>query len=199
MFLVHFFKFFHLWYSLSDHIKFKILVCLLVWSPEAHCCQVINQKLRCAIVSWSLTSPFYCLNSMHHSFKAEPFTREWSIFSLFQFSYSLTIHNFKGFDKIHPKMSFSINLSHCLKSYGHSCQILACFTMITHQVWSIHATQVANFDHISLWPKFVLNSTKSLKISSLCRSFFLQNLSAKSLKKPKKASAFRAKVKQSLI
>ena len=34
----------------------------------------------------------------------------------------------------------------CLKSYGHLCQILACFIMTTHQIRSSHATQGANFE-----------------------------------------------------
>ena len=31
-----------------------------------------------------------------------------------------------------------IHLWHCVKSYGHLCQILALFTMPTHQIWSYH-------------------------------------------------------------
>ena len=28
----------------------------------------------------------------------------------------------KGFDKSYPKMYYLLNLSHCVKSYGHLCQ-----------------------------------------------------------------------------
>ena len=38
-----------------------------------------------------------------------------------------------------------INLSHCVKSYRHFCQILTLFTMPAHQIWSCHMTQDANF------------------------------------------------------
>ena len=40
----------------------------------------------------------------------------------------------------------ALNLSHCVKSYGHFCQILALFTMPAHQIWSCHVTQDANFE-----------------------------------------------------
>ena len=43
-------------------------------------------------------------------------------------------------------MYFLLNLSHCVKGYGHFCQILALFTMFTHQIWSCHVTQDANFE-----------------------------------------------------
>ena len=34
------------------------------------------------------------------------------------------IYHSKGFDKSYPKMGFLLNLSHCVKSYGHLCQSL---------------------------------------------------------------------------
>ena len=40
-----------------------------------------------------------------------------------------------------------MNLSNCLKSYGHFCQRLACFTMPNHQIWTYHMSQVANFEN----------------------------------------------------
>ena len=33
------------------------------------------------------------------------------------------IYHSKGIDKIYPKMCFLLNLSHCVNSYGHFCQI----------------------------------------------------------------------------
>ena len=37
-------------------------------------------------------------------------------------------------------MYFLLNLSHYVKSYGHLCQNLAFLSMITHQIWTSHAT-----------------------------------------------------------
>ena len=44
-------------------------------------------------------------------------------------------------------MYFLLNLSHCVKRYGHFCQILAFFTMPAHQIWSCHVTQDADFEN----------------------------------------------------
>ena len=35
----------------------------------------------------------------------------------------------KGFDKTYLKMYFLLNLSHCVISEGHLCQVSACFTI----------------------------------------------------------------------
>ena len=59
------------------------------------------------------------------------------------------IYNSKGFDKSYKKIYFLLNLSHCAKSYGHFSQIWALFTKHTHQIWSCHMTQVANFKNFS--------------------------------------------------
>ena len=56
------------------------------------------------------------------------------------------IYDSKGIDKTYPKMYFVLNLSHCVKSYGHFFQTLALFMMPTHQIWSCHVTQDANFE-----------------------------------------------------
>ena len=56
------------------------------------------------------------------------------------------IHHSKGIDESYPKMYFLLNLSHCVKSYGHFCQILASFTMPAYQIWLCHVTQEANFE-----------------------------------------------------
>ena len=61
---------------------------------------------------------------------------------------------------------FLLNLSHCVKSYGHFCQILAFFTMPVHQIWSCHVTQEATFEKILLCPNCTFNIRKSHKISS---------------------------------
>ena len=63
-------------------------------------------------------------------------------------------------------MYFSLNLSHCVKGYGHFCQILALFTMPTHQIWSCHVTQVANFKTFLFCPNSTFNITKIHKIPS---------------------------------
>ena len=76
------------------------------------------------------------------------------------------IYHLKGFDKSYPKMYFLLNMSHRVKSYGHLCQILACFTMRTHEIWSCHVTQVATFENFKLWPNFALTCRKSHQISS---------------------------------
>ena len=58
------------------------------------------------------------------------------------------IYHSKSIDKSYPKMYFLLNLSHCLKSYGHFCQFFCCcfFTMPAHQKWSCHVTQDAEFE-----------------------------------------------------
>ena len=45
-------------------------------------------------------------------------------------------------------------------SYRHLCQLLALFTMLTHQIWSCHVNQVANFGNFQLWPNSALNNRK---------------------------------------
>ena len=37
------------------------------------------------------------------------------------------IYHSKGIGKSYPKMYLLLNLSHCVKSYGHFCQILVLF------------------------------------------------------------------------
>ena len=63
-------------------------------------------------------------------------------------------------------MHFLLNLTHCVKSYGHFCQILAFFTMLANQIWSCHVTQDANFEIVLFCPNFTFNIRKSHKISS---------------------------------
>ena len=78
------------------------------------------------------------------------------------------IYHSKCIDKSYPKMYFLLKLSHCGKSYGHFCQILALFTMTSHQVqvWSCHVTQDANFENVLFCPNSTFNIRKSHKISS---------------------------------
>ena len=56
------------------------------------------------------------------------------------------IYHSKCIDESYTKMCFLLNLSHCVKSYGHFCQILALLTKPAHQIWSCHVTQDANFE-----------------------------------------------------
>ena len=69
-------------------------------------------------------------------------------------------------------MYFLLNLGHCVKRYGPFCQILAFFAMPTHQIWSCHVTQVANFS--------TFNIRKIPKISG-AKCSLRQKLSAKNL------------------
>ena len=55
-------------------------------------------------------------------------------------------------------------MSHCVKSYGYFCQILALFHT-THQIWSCHVTQDANFEKFLFCPNSTFNIRKSKKIS----------------------------------
>ena len=76
-------------------------------------------------------------------------------------------------------MCFLLNLSHCFKSYGHFCQILALFTMPAHQIWSCNVTQDANFENFLFCPNSTFNIRKSKK-------FLVENLSTSEVisKKP---------------
>ena len=56
-------------------------------------------------------------------------------------SHEIVCHS-KSFNNSYPKMYFLLNLSLYVKSYGHFCQILALFTMPTHQIWSYHLTKL---------------------------------------------------------
>ena len=61
---------------------------------------------------------------------------------------------------------FILILSRCVKSYKHFCQILAPFTMNTHQIWSRHVTGDANVENVLFCPNSTFNIGKSNKISS---------------------------------
>ena len=63
-------------------------------------------------------------------------------------------------------MYLLLNLSHCVKSYGHFSQILAFFAMPAHQIWSCHVIQDANFKIFLLFPNYTFNIRKRSKISS---------------------------------
>ena len=52
----------------------------------------------------------------------------------------------KDIDDSYPKMCFLLNLSHCVKSYGHFCKTGALFTMPAYQIWSCQVTRDANFE-----------------------------------------------------
>ena len=63
-------------------------------------------------------------------------------------------------------MYFLLNLSHCVKGYGHFCQILAFFMMLAYQIWSCHVIQDADFENVLFCPNSIFNVRKSHKISS---------------------------------
>ena len=56
-------------------------------------------------------------------------------------------------------MNFLLNLSHYVKSYGHFCQIVACFTMPTHSnmVMLRYMTQVGDFENFQFCPDSTFN------------------------------------------
>ena len=66
--------------------------------------------------------------------------------------------------KTMAKMHFLLNWSHCVKSYGNFCQILALLMTPAHQIWSCHVTQDANFENLLFCPNFKFNIRKSHKI-----------------------------------
>ena len=83
-------------------------------------------------------------------------------------------------NKIYIIRKVLLNLSHCVKRYGHFCQILALLMIPTHQIWSCHLTQDANFENFLFCPNSTFNIGKSRKISSgKALYFLLQKLSAK--------------------
>ena len=63
-------------------------------------------------------------------------------------------------------MCFLLNLSHCDKSYGHFCQILALFLTPAHQIWSCHVTRDASFEKFLFCPNSTSNIKRSHKSSS---------------------------------
>ena len=64
------------------------------------------------------------------------------------------------------KMHFLLNWSHCVKSYGHFCQILALLTIPAHQIWSCHMIQDAHFENLLFCSDSTFIIRKSHKISS---------------------------------
>ena len=69
-------------------------------------------------------------------------------------------------------MYFLLNLSHHVKSYGHFCQILAIFMMPTHQIWSCHVTQDADFENFLfvLVLYFILGKVTKFVVAKLSTS-----------------------------
>ena len=93
-------------------------------------------------------------------------------------------------------MGFLSTLSHCVKSYGHFCQILALLTMPADQIWSCHVTQDPNFKNFYFVLIIHLISGKVTKFQNFQReSSPLQKLSAKNLTgvETLPPSAFRVK------
>ena len=75
-------------------------------------------------------------------------------------------------------MYFLLILSHCVKRYEHFCQILALFTMPTHQIWSCHATRVNNFEKFLFCPNSTFNIRKSHK-NSRGKALYVRSYQAK--------------------
>ena len=106
------------------------------------------------------------------------------------------IYHSKGTDKSYPKMYFLLNLSHCVKSYGHFCQILVLFMMTAHQIWSCHVTQDANFEIFLFCPNSKLNIWKRQKISSGKALYFrsYQPKTSQGVENTPPPSAFRVNI-----
>ena len=66
-------------------------------------------------------------------------------------------------------MYFLLNLSLCVKNYGHLCQILAYFTMKTDQIWLCHVTHVANFEQFKFFPDPTFNTSRLQTASEVLR------------------------------
>ena len=74
------------------------------------------------------------------------------------------IYHSKAIDEGFPEMCFLLNLSHCVKRYGHFYQILA-FFMSAHQILSCHVIQDTNFKIFLFCLNSTFNIRKSHKIS----------------------------------
>ena len=82
------------------------------------------------------------------------------------------MYHSKGINESYPKMCFLLNLSHCVKCYGHFVNILALFMMPTHQIWSCHVTQDANFEifHFVLILQLILGKVTKFPAEKLSTS-----------------------------
>ena len=89
------------------------------------------------------------------------------------------IYYLKDLDNSYPKTNFLLNFSHFVKSFGHLCQILACFAMITHQIWSSHQTQIANFENFNF--SLILHQILEKSQIFWSISLLVQTLSGKDL------------------
>ena len=70
------------------------------------------------------------------------------------------IHQLKGIDESYPKFEpLRQKLWAFLSDFG-------IFTMPTHQIWSYHVTQEANFENFLLCPNSAFNIRKTRKLSS---------------------------------
>ena len=101
-------------------------------------------------------------------------------------------------------MYFLLNLNHCVKIYGHFCQILALFTLPTYQTCSFQVTHGADFEIFLFCPNSTFNIRKSHKMSS-GKALYFRSYQPKtsrgggSEKHPPPLSAFRVKVQSVLI
>ena len=71
----------------------------------------------------------------------------------------------KGIDRSYPKMYFLLNFSHCVKSHGHFCQILALFNHAHLPNMVCHMAQDASLKKFLFCPNSTFNIRKSHKLS----------------------------------
>ena len=81
------------------------------------------------------------------------------------------IYHSKGTENSSPKTYFLFNLSHCVKSKGNFRYIWL-FTISTHQIWSYHVTQYANFEkfHFVLILHLILGKVTKCVVEKLSAS-----------------------------
>ena len=74
------------------------------------------------------------------------------------------LYHSKGLYESYPNMSFFIDFSRFVNSYGRLSEILTHFTMTTHHIWLHRVTPVASFETFKLSPNVALNFRESHKI-----------------------------------
>ena len=82
-----------------------------------------------------------------------------------------TKYHSKNIDKSYPKMYFLLNVSHCVKSYGHFCQILTIYDSRSQNMVMSLDPRCKSLK-IFVCPNSTFNIKKSQKISSRKALYF---------------------------